>query len=206
MFEDRKDAGKKLVPHLKGYKGKDAAVLAIPRGGIEVGCQIARAIEAPLFALVVRKLPFPDDPEAGFGAVAEDGSVTLLKGADSWLPQETIDRIIKEQIAEIKKRVAILRGNRPLPPLKDKTVILVDDGLAMGSTMLAAIKYCRDKGAGKVVVAAPISGKEAASLVSAAADEAVILEKPVFFRAVAQGYVNWYDVPYEEAARILKEC
>lgn len=206
MFKDRKDAGKKLADRLKKYKGKDVVILAIPRGGIAVGCEISRVIKAPLFALVVRKLPFPHDPEAGFGAVAEDGSVTLLEGAASWLPRETIERIIKEQIAETKKRIAILRGNRPLPPIKDKIAVLVDDGLAMGATMLAAVKYCRDKGAGKVVVAVPISGEDAASLISAAADETVILEKPAYFQAVAQGYENWYDVPYEEAARILNEC
>ena len=204
MFKDRKDAGRKLAARLMQYKGKDAIVFAIPKGGVEVGYEVARALDAPFSALVVRKLPFPNDPEAGFGAIAEDGSAILLEGAASWLSQDTIEWIKTEQIREIKRRVAVLRSDRPLPGIAEKTVILVDDGLAMGSTMLAAVTYCRNKKAAKIIVAVPIAGEEAARLVDEAADMIVVLEKPAYFRAVAQGYENWYDVPDEEAAGILK--
>ena len=206
MFKDRKDAGKKLAVRLKQYKGKAVVVLAIPRGGIEVGCEVAMALNAPLSALVVRKLPFPDDPEAGFGAIAEDGSFILLEGAGSWLSEDDIERIKNEQIQEIKRRIVVLRGNDELLDIAKKTVILVDDGLAMGSTMLAAISYCRNKKAAKIIVAVPIAGEQAAELIDKAADSLIVLEKPANFHAVAQGYENWYDVPDAEAADILKKC
>lgn len=206
MFEDRKDAGEKLAVALAQYPLKGAVVLAIPKGGVEVGCEVARALKAPFSALVVRKLPFPDEPEAGFGAIAEDNSVVLLEGAAAWLSAETMEGIKKEQAREIARRVAVLRGGRPLLDIAKKTVILVDDGLAMGSTMLAAIAYCRNKKAAKIIVAVPISGQEAALRVGEAADQVVILEKPPSFRAVAQGYKNWYDVPDAEAVSILQKC
>lgn len=203
MFKDRKDAGEKLATALMRYKGKDVMVLAIPRGGVEVGSEVARALKASFSVLVVRKLPFPDDPEAGFGAIAEDGSTILLKGLASALSQDTIEQIKQEQVSEIKRRVAVLRSGQPLPDISKKTVILVDDGLAMGSTMLAAIAYCRNKKAANVIVAVPIAGKEALRLVDQAADMIIVLEKPAYFHAVAQGYENWYDVPDEEAVNIL---
>lgn len=206
MFRDRKDAGRKLAAKLIRYKGKDVIVLAIPRGGVEVGCTVARALGVPFSVVVARKLPFPDDPESGFGAIAEDGSIVLLEGAASWLSTEAIETIKKEQTQEIKRRIAVLRGGQPLPEIGKKTVILVDDGLAMGSTMLAAISCCRRKKVAKIVVAAPISGENAARLVGEVADELVLLEKPAIFRAVAQGYENWYDVPDEEVLGIVKTC
>lgn len=204
MFKDRKDAGRKLATALMRYKEKDAVVLAIPRGGVEVGCEVAKALKVPFSVLVTRKLPFPDEPETGFGAIAEDGSIVLLEGAASWLPEDTIERIKKEQICEIKRRVAVLRSGQPPPDIGKKTVMLVDDGLATGSTMLAAIGYCRNKKAAKIIVAVPIAGEEAARLVDEAADMVIILEKPAYFRAVSQGYENWYDMPDEETANILK--
>lgn len=206
MFKDRKEAGRKLASRLMRYKGKDVIVLAIPRGGIEVGCEVARALKAEFSALVARKLPFPDDPEAGFGAIAEDGSAILLEGVESWLAEDAIERIKAEQVLEIKRRIEALRNNEPLPDISKKTVILVDDGLAMGSTMLAAIAYCRNKKAAKIIAAVPIAGKEASRLVHEAADMLIVLEKPAYFRAVAQGYENWYDVPDNEAADLLKKC
>lgn len=203
MFKDRKDAGKKLAGRLIQYRGKNTIVLAIPRGGVEVGCEVARALNAPFSVLVVRKLPFPDNPEAGFGAIAEDGSVILLKDALSWLPEAVIERIKEKEIHEIQRRVAVLRDGHPLTDIGKKTVILVDDGLAMGSTMLAAIACCRKKKPSKIIVAVPIAGKETFGLVDNAADKALALEKPSYFYAVAQGYENWYDVSDEEVLNIL---
>lgn len=206
MFNDRKDAGQKLAAALVRYSGKGAIVLAIPRGGVEVGCEVAKALKAPLSVLVSRKLPFPYEPEAGFGAIAEDGSTVILENSASLLAKEAIDMIKAEQGREIKRRIDILRGGRPLPEIAEKTVILIDDGLAMGSTMLAAIACCRNRKAAKIIAAVPISGQNAARLVAEAADELVVLEKPAYFRAVAEGYENWYDVPDKEAVRIINSC
>jgi len=206
MFADRKDAGLKLAAALQKFKGENALVLAIPKGGVEVGFYVAQELELPLSVVVARKLPYPDNPEAGFGAVAEDGSTFIFEDAVRWLTQDDIGKIKRQQIAEAGRRVEVFRAGRPLPPLNGKTVILVDDGIAMGSTMRVSIKLCRHKQAARVIVAAPVSGREMVREISRLADEAVILETPPFFQAVAQVYGRWYDVSDEEAAIFLKKA
>jgi len=205
MFEDRKDAGEKLARALEKYKNKNVLVLAIPRGGVEVGYQVAKYLNADFSLLVSRKLPYPDNPEAGFGAIAEDGSTFIFEDATGWVSEEEIDRIKKEQIKEIKRRVKVLRKGKPLPEISGKTVILIDDGLAMGSTMRASIMLCKKKKAKKVVVAVPVSGKRIAYEVGRTVDEMIILEIPEFYQAVAQVYRNWYDVSDKEVIKIIKE-
>jgi predicted phosphoribosyltransferase len=202
-FEDRKDAGKKLAKALKKYKGKDVLVLAIPRGGVEVGYQVAKYLGAELSIAISRKLPFPDNPESGFGAIAEDGSVFIYEDAKTMIPDWMIDQIMRDQRAEIKRRIDVLRKGEPLPEIKGRTVILVDDGIAMGSTMRATVSLCKNNGAGRIVVAAPVSGKRVAAEMEGVADEVVILEKPPLFQAVAQVYRNWYDVSDMEVIDIL---
>jgi putative phosphoribosyl transferase len=204
MFEDRKDAGEKLARALREYRDKDVLVLAIPKGGVEVGCQVAKYLHSEFSILVSRKLPYADNPEAGFGAVAEDGSIFIFEHARRWLPQETIDTIIKEQREEIKRRIAVLRKGKPLPEIGNKTVILVDDGIAMGSTMRAGITLCKNKKAGKIIVAAPVSGESVAQAIGKMVDEIVVLEQPAFFQAVAQVYRNWYDVSDREVIEIMQ--
>jgi putative phosphoribosyl transferase len=205
MFEDRKDAGKKLAKALERYKDEKVLVLAIPRGGVEVGYQVAKHLSADFSLLISRKLPFPDNPEAGFGAIAEDGSTFIFEDAAAWLSEEAIDRIKKEQIEEIERRIQALREGRPLPEISARTVILIDDGLAMGSTMRASIMLCRKRKAKKIIVAVPVSGKRVGHEIGQMVDELVILEKPLFFQAVAQVYRNWYDVSDDEVIEIIKK-
>lgn len=205
MFEDRKDAGEKLAKALETYKNKKALVLAIPKGGVEVAYQVAEYLNADFSILISRKLPFPDNPESGFGAIAEDGSVFINEEAARWLPKNQIEKIKKEQIQEIKRRIEVLRGNKPLPKIFGKTVILIDDGLAMGSTMRAAIELCKKKKAKKIVVAVPVSGKNTANEIEKIVDEIIVLETPEFFQAVAQVYKNWYDVSDEEVIEIMRK-
>lgn len=190
---------------MKKYKDQNILVLAILKGGVEVGYQVAKYLNAGFSIIVSRKLPFPDNPEAGFGAVAEDGSTFIFKDAARWLPQETFDRIISQQKGEIQRRIAVLRKGEPLPEIADRIVILVDDGIAMGSTMRATINLCKNKGARKIIVAAPVCGEETAAEIGEIVDEIVILSKPVFFRAVAQVYMNWYDVSDEEVMAIMEK-
>lgn len=205
MFKSRKDAGEKLALALEKYRAENPVILAIPRGGVEVGLQISKKLGADFSLLIARKLPFPDNPEAGFGAIAENGSTFILENADSWLARETIEQIKQEQIVEIERRINVLRGGKTLPDIAGRTVILIDDGIAMGSTMRAAIELCRNRKAGKVVVAVPVAGKEVADAIAKEADELVVLEVPVDFRAVAQAYENWYDVSDEEVLDLLRE-
>ena len=205
MFEDRKDAGKKLAVSLKKYKNQEVLVLAIPKGGVEAAYQVAKYLNADFSLLISRKLPYPDNPEAGFGAIAEDESTFVIKEAGKWLPKEQIDQIKSEQMQEIKRRIKVLRKNKPLPKISGKIVILIDDGLAMGSTMRAAILLCKKEKAKKIIVAVPVAGKNVAKEIEKIVDELIVLEKPDFFQAVAQVYRNWYDVSDQEVISIMKK-
>ncbi|MCF7874941.1 MAG: phosphoribosyltransferase [Candidatus Omnitrophica bacterium] len=205
MFKDRKDAGEKLAQALEKYKIENPLVLAIPRGGIEIGCQIAKILGLEFSIVVVRKLPLPQNPEAGFGALAEDGSEFVLPYAVDWLNRQQREEIKKEQNEEIQRRIKALRKGEPLVPLKNKTVILVDDGIAMGSTMRAAIKLCQNKGVGELIVASPVAGPSVADQINRQVDKTVILEIPKFFRAVAQSYQNWHDVSDQEVIESLNQ-
>jgi predicted phosphoribosyltransferase len=163
-------------------------------------------LKAKLDVIVSRKLGYPYNPEAGFGAVAEDGSTFMFDYARGELPKATIDAVLEEQKREAKRRVKVLRGGRPLPDIRGKTIILVDDGIAMGSTMRASIMLCKKRGAKRIVVAVPVSGEDTAREIANEVDELVVLEKPAFFQAVAQVYENWYDVPDDEVIRIMAKA
>jgi putative phosphoribosyl transferase len=203
MFSDRTDAGMRLAKALDRFRAENCIVLAIPRGGAEVGYRVADSLGAPFSLIISRKLPFPDDPEAGFGAVSEDGSTWMVPGARNWLRMETIEKIKADQLEEIRRRIGVLREGRELPDIRGRAVILVDDGIAMGSTMRASVACCRNLGAAKVVVAVPVTGRETVREMESIADEVVVLEIPGDFRAVAQVYENWYDVPDEEVLEIM---
>lgn len=203
MFKDREDAGKQLGRALEDYRSEDTLVLAIPRGGVEVGYQAARHLGAEFSLVIARKLPFPDRPEAGFGAVAENGEVVLLEGPAARVPENQQQRIIREQRAEIKRRVNILRDGDPLPPLEGRTVILVDDGIAMGSTMRASIQLCRERRPGTLVAAVPVAGARVKAQIAQLVDDLVVLETPPMFRAVAQVYEHWHDVSDSEVLEIM---
>jgi predicted phosphoribosyltransferase len=203
LFKDRENAGKRLARKLEKYKDKGVLILAIPRGGVEVGYEVAKHLDADLSLVITRKLPQPGNPEAGFGAMAEDGSKFIYKNATIWLDEDTIDRIMEEQKEEIERRIEVLRDGRPLPDIEGRMVILVDDGIAMGSTMRASIELCKNKGADKIVVGSPVSSREVAKEIEGLVDEVIIMEMPAFYRAVAQVYENWYDVPDSEVVEIM---
>jgi predicted phosphoribosyltransferase len=205
MFKDRKEAGKKLALKLDKYKNQNVLVLAIPRGGVEVGFEVAVYLNSDFDILVSRKLPIPYNPEAGFGAIAEDGSAYLNKDASLWVQKNEIERIKKEQINEIKRRIDVLRGGRPLIAVEGRVVILIDDGLAMGSTMSVSIQYCRNKNSKKVIVAVPVSGEDVFYEIKQLVNEAYVLEMPYNFMAVAQAYLNWYDVTDEDVIELMKK-
>lgn len=205
MFADRADSGRRLALALGEYKDKKVLVLAIPRGGVEVGYQVAKHLNAELSILVSRKLGFPDNPEAGFGAIAEDGSIFVFPYASRLLTQERINKTIQEQEKELKRRIQVLRGGKGLPEIKGKTIILVDDGIAMGSTMRVSIMLCRNKGAEKIIVGSPVAGPDAAKGIAELVDQTVILKTPKYFQAVAEVYMNWYDVPDSEVIKIMQK-
>ena len=205
MFEDRKDAGQKLGKALKAYKGCNGIVMAIPKGGVEVAHYVAKHLKLPMSLVIVRKLPFPDNPEAGFGAIAEDGGIFFADRIRERIPPSTAEIIIEEQKEELKRRINILKEGKPIPEVQNKTVILVDDGIAMGSSMQVAIMLCKNLREKKIVVAVPVASKEVSAELEKMVDDMIVLEKPTAFRAVAQVYENWYDVSDEEVISILQK-
>ncbi|HCE46996.1 MAG TPA: phosphoribosyltransferase [Lentisphaeria bacterium] len=204
MFRDRMHAGKKLAEALSEYRNGNAIVLAIPRGGVEVGFEVARKLNAEFSIIVSRKLPFVDEPESGFGAIAEDGSIFMLDDTYNIYSKEVVGEIIREQKKETARRVDVLRGGKPLPEIKGRTVIIVDDGIAMGSTMKAAIMLCRKAKAKRIIAAAPVTSLMRLIELSHIADQAVAVETPDNFCAVASSYENWYDVNDYEVIDLME--
>jgi predicted phosphoribosyltransferase len=204
MFTDRKDAALQLAKALEKYKNKNAVVLGIPRGGAETAFYVALHLNAELSLLVSRKLGHPANPEYAFGAIAEDGSVYLSPSAKQELSEETINMVVDTQKKEIERRITILRKGKPLPELKGRTVILVDDGIATGATIFAAIEMCKNRNAGKIIVAAPVSGYEMEEKLAGKADEVVILEKPEDYYAVSQAYMSFYNLSDEDALKYMQ--
>lgn len=204
MFDNRQDAGRKLAEALEPYRPYRPLVLAIPRGGVEVGFEVARALDTDFDLIICRKLPYPFNPESGFGAIAEDGTVYINPHASIPMSREEVEAIVREQRAEIERRIRVLRGGRPITPIEGRTVILVDDGIAMGSTMHAALAMCRHRQAERVIVAAPVAGPYSVREFAAVADGVVVLESPPDFHAVAQVYRRWYDVSDEEVLQIMR--
>lgn len=207
IFRDREEAGRRLAKKLAHYHGADAVVLAIPRGGIPVGTAVAHHLDLEWGVIVVRKLPIPWNPEAGFGAVAADGSVVLNDGMVQGLMmrQDQIDEVVREVRAELDRRTEFLTSARPLPDIQGRCAIVIDDGLASGYTMLAAVKSLRERGASKVVAAAPVASRSAAGLVCPAADECILeIVSPSVPFAVADFYLNWHDLTDDEIAPLLE--
>jgi putative phosphoribosyl transferase len=203
MFKDRKDAALQLAIALEKYRGTNALVLGIPRGGAETAFYVAQHLHTELSLLVARKLGHPNNPEYAAGAIAEDGSIYLNPEVRGELSAETLNQLAEEQKKEIERRIRILRNGAPLPPLKNRIVILVDDGIATGATLYAAITMCQKAGATRMVVAAPVSGKDKKRDLLETVDEVVILDTPAFYHAVSQVYHAFYNLTDEEARDYL---
>lgn len=209
VFEDRLDAGRRLAQKLVRYRGQDVVVLAIPRGGVPVGFAVAKELGAKLDVIIPRKIPIPDNPEAGFGAVTADGTVVLNEPlvAQLGLTRDTIERLVDEVRAEIVRRQQAYRGGRPPADLAGKTVILVDDGLASGYTMMAAIQSVRKQRPKAIIVAVPVSPADAAERIRPLVDDLVVLVvRRTWVFAVASFYRRWYDLTDEEVIDYLKRA
>jgi putative phosphoribosyl transferase len=206
VYDDREDAGRQLASRLYKYAGRRAAVLAIPSGGVPVGAEIARVLGIPLDLAIVRKLQIPWQPEAGFGAVNSLGEVVLNERlvGEIGLGPETIEEAKERSMASIRAREQTFRKGRSPPPLSDRVAILVDDGLASGFTMLAAIDQVKREMPERIVVAVPTGSLETVDRILPEVDELVCLNVrgPGSF-AVADAYRHWYDLTDEEVISIL---
>jgi predicted phosphoribosyltransferase len=208
FFRDRVDAGKRLAERLGQDKRSDINVLAVPRGGVPVAIEVADKLGVHLDIVVPRKITIPHNPEAGYGAVAEDGTIVLNEPLVGQLGLSE-DRI-KHQAEGVRKEVArrskIYRGGQPPPSIEGKTAIIIDDGLASGFTMIAAIESVKKRRAGRVVVAVPVASGTAYDLVNPRANDLVsLVVARTYGFAVASFYHHWYDLSDEEAIKYLED-
>ena len=208
-YRDRVHAGQVLAQQLKEIEFRTRPlVLAIPNGGVAVGAEIARSLDADLDAIIVRKLQVPGNPEAGFGALTSQGALILNDGLvrSIGLRKEQIDRVVEQTQAQIEKRKADYWDLVSVFSPKDTDVILVDDGIASGYTMVAAIESVQSIGPASIVVAAPTCSRSAAHLVREKVNALICPRiEAGFVFAVANAYEHWYDVPDSDVLEILKE-
>jgi putative phosphoribosyl transferase len=205
-FHDRREAGRLLAARLTAYANRpDALVLALPRGGVPVAYEVARALGAPLDVFIVRKLGVPGSEELAMGAVATGGVRVLNEQVVRALgiPNDVIDAVTKAEWQEIQRRERAYRGARPAPDVSGRTIILVDDGLATGATMHAAIAALRQQQPGRIVVAVPTASREVCEAFRAAADDVICAITPEPFRAVGLWYEDFSQTSDEEVRELL---
>ncbi len=207
-FKDRLEAGRELGDALSDYRGRsDVVVLAIPRGGVPVAFEVARMLAAPLDVIVVRKLGLPGQPELAMGAIASGGVRVLNQDVVSSLgvPGPVIDAVTARETAELERRERLFRGDRPGIDPTGRTAIVVDDGLATGSSMRAAVIALRERGAASVVVAVPVGPASTCREIALVADALVCPNQPEYFMAVGEWYENFSQTSDEEVRRLLEK-
>jgi len=208
QFRDRTEAGQFLATELTSYSDRpDVLVLALPRGGVPVGAEVARKLNVPLDVFVVRKLGLPGHPELAMGAIAT-GGVRVLNGEviDSLrIPESVIDAVAAQEQQELERRERAYRDELPPPDVQGKTIILVDDGIATGSTMIAAIAALRQLDAGRIIVAAPVIARSTFYQIHNAADEVATLIAPEAFYGVGQWYEDFSQTTDDEVSQLLAQ-
>lgn len=205
MFDDRTAAGRQLGQDLVGRLPPPIIVLALPRGGVPVGAEVAAALDAPLDVIGVRKVGAPGQPELGVGAVAEDGGIVLDEEAlaQLHLTERDLEATIAAERREVIRRVERYRDGRPLPDLENMTVVVVDDGMATGVTAKAALRAVRSHGAGRVVLAVPVCSSAARISLRAEADEVLCLVAPEDFIAVGRWYRDFAQTSDDQVLQLL---
>jgi putative phosphoribosyl transferase len=207
-FKNRTEAGKKLAARLLEYRSQQPLVLALPRGGVPVAYEVAAALDAPLDVIVVRKLGAPGQPELGIGAVVDgdhpqsvlnEDVMSLLHVSDSYLQRE-----VAVELQEIRRRQERYRGGQPPAPIEGHTVIVVDDGIATGGSVRAALRGVRRAQPQRLVLAVPVAPPETIAALQSEADAIVCLSTPEFFHAVGQFYANFTQTTDEEVIELLE--
>jgi putative phosphoribosyl transferase len=208
-FRDRRDAGRKLAPKLSAYVERpNILLLALPRGGVPVAYEIAIALNAPLDIFIVRKLGLPGREELAIGAIASGGVRVLNNDVIRMLsvPEEVINFVVKHELQELQRRENLYRGDRPPPEVRDRTVILVDDGLATGASMRAAVAGLRAQHPARIVIAVPAASPETCKAFQSEVDEIVCAITPEPFYGVGRWYEDFSQVTDEEVRILLQEA
>lgn len=209
VYRDRTDAGKQLAARLADYADRDdVLVLALPRGGVPVGYEVAKALRAPLDIFLVRKLGVPGHEELAMGAIASGGVRVLNDDVVDYLriPGEVIDAVAMDELKELERREQAYRGNRPEPDVRGKTIILVDDGLATGSTMRASASALRQQNPARIVVAVPVSAPQTCNEYRMGVDEIICASTPEPFLGVGQWYRDFSQTTDDEVRELLAKA
>lgn len=209
IFTDRRDAGKKLAQRLAAYEGQPGViVLALPRGGVPVAYEVASALKAPLDVFLVRKLGVPGHEELAMGAIASGGVLVLNETvvAALQIPQAVIDAIARQERQELERRERAYRDDRPSPQIRGQTAILVDDGLATGSSMRAAVVGLRAQEPARIVIAVPTAAPETCESLEAEADEVICATTPQPFYGVGMWYEDFSQTSDEEVRMLLRQA
>ncbi|MGR4868177.1 phosphoribosyltransferase [Variovorax sp. LARHSF232] len=206
VFRDRRAAGQELGKRLSAYRGRDSIVLALPRGGVPVAFEVALALHAPLDVIVVRKLGVPGHEEYAMGAMASGGLRVLNDGVVHELGISTaaIEDVVHAEQIELERRERLYRGNRPPPEVRGRTAILIDDGLATGSTMLVAARALRTQHPARIVVAVPIAAADTCESLRTEADDVICARTPWPFRAVGLWYQDFSQTSDDEVCTLLR--
>jgi predicted phosphoribosyltransferase len=205
VFRDRYDAGRRLAAKLERYRAERPLILGLPRGGVVVGYEVATAMDATLDVLLVRKLGAPGAEEFAIGAIAAE--TTLLNApliAELGVPRAYVASVVERERRELTRRERLYRGDRPVPEVKGRTVILVDDGLATGATAQAAVESVRRRGPARIVFAAPVCSPDGAAELAKVADDVVCLDCPADFRAVGFWYADFRPTTDAEVIECLR--
>jgi len=205
-FKDREEAGKELARALVEFRGKDVVILGMPRGGVVVAKVVAEALGAPLDIVVTRKIAAPGEPEFALGAITQEGDVIVdSQAAESvGASAEYMQEEVRRKKSEVMERMRSLRGNMPYPSLEGKTVIVVDDGMATGNSMRAAVQSVRRRSPKEVVVSVPVAPHETVAGLSRDGTRVVCLESPRFFFAIGEFYKNFAQVEDSEVKELLE--
>jgi len=205
-FRNRSEAGRRLASRLEFLRGEDVVVLGLPRGGVPVAAEVARALGAPLDVILVRKLGVPAQPELGLGAIGESGARVINPDVVRYarVGEAAIAQVEQKERAELERRAQRFRGNQPHVPLAGRTAVIVDDGIATGSTARAACQVARALGAATVVLAAPVAPPAADSILRGDADEVICLEMPEHFLAIGEWYEDFAQTSDEEVVALLR--
>lgn len=201
QFENRVEAGRLLAKKLEHFRGTDSIVLAIPRGGVPVGAEIARALKLPLDILLSKKIGHPSNPEFAIGAVSPD---SVIVDEHTAVSRSYVDEKTAEIRALLNERAKLYRGNRPSPELKGKTVLLIDDGIATGNTLLILLRMLRKQNPAKIIVAVPVAPGRSADMIRKECDEFVCLLEPDYFPGVGAFYSDFRQVEDEEVVTLLR--
>jgi len=206
-LRNRADAGRRLAERLERYRGERPAVVALPRGGVPVGAEIARALGAPLDVLIVRKVGAPGNPEYGLGAVAEDGALVMddARIREAGYSRADLEPTVEEERAEVARRALVYRGGRPPLDLHDRTVILVDDGVATGVTVRTAAMSIRRRAPRRLIFAFGVAPAETVESLRPFANELIVLVAPRHFFAVGEWYLDFTPTEDAEVLRLLAE-